>query len=68
MEQVKYHGLLQPLSVSNRQWEFISMNFIVTLPRTQKGFDSVFVVVDKLTKVAQFIPTTTTVSASQLHE
>ena len=37
------------------------MNFIVDLPRTQKGFDSILVVVDRLTKVAQFIHTTTTV-------
>ena len=40
------------------------MDFIVNLPKTQKGFDSNFVVVDRLIKVARFIPTTTTVTAS----
>jgi hypothetical protein len=68
VEQVKHPGLLQPLSVPNRKWESISMDFIVDLPKTQKGFDSIFVVVDRLTKVARFIPTVTTVTASGVAE
>ena len=44
------------------------MDFIVDLPWTQKDFDSIFVVVDRLTKVARFISTTTNVTASGVAE
>lgn len=64
VEQVKTPGLLQPLGVPNLKFESISMDFIVALPKTQAGFDSIFVVVDRLTKIAHFIPTVTTVTAS----
>jgi hypothetical protein len=37
------------------------MDFIVGLPRTLKGYDSIWVIVDRLTKVAHFIPVKTTV-------
>src|SRR5438128_11340412 len=49
-------GLLQPLKVPEWKWDEISMDFIVGLPRTQKGHDSIWVIVDRLTKVAHFIP------------
>jgi transposase InsO family protein len=42
------------------------MNFIVGLPRTQSGYDSIWVIVDRLTKVAHFIPVKTTYSEPQL--
>jgi hypothetical protein len=42
------------------------MNFIVGLPRTQSGYDSIWVTVDQLTKVAHFIPIKTTYSGPQL--
>ena len=47
----------------NRKWESIFIDFIKNLCRTQKGVGSIFVVVDRLTKVAPFIPTTTIVIA-----
>ena len=49
-------GLLQPLFVLGWKWEEISMDFIVGLPITQKGFNSIWVIVDQLTKSAHFIP------------
>jgi hypothetical protein len=59
-------GLLQPLHVPEWKWEEIAMGFIVGLPRTQLGYDSIWVIVDRLTKVAHFIPVKTTYSRPQL--
>ena len=42
------------------------MDFIVSLPRTQKGHDAIWVMVDRLTKMARFIATKTTVTALEL--
>ena len=61
-------GLLQPLKVPKWKREEISMNFIVGLPRTQAGYDSIWVIVDRLTKVAHFIPVKTTYSSARLAE
>jgi hypothetical protein len=44
------------------------MDFIVRLPRTRDGYDSIWVIVDRLTKVAHFIPVKTTYSGAQLAE
>jgi hypothetical protein len=47
-------------------WEEIAMDFIVGLPRSQLGYDSIWVIIDRLSKVAHFIPVKTTFSTSQL--
>ena len=52
----KSAGLLQPLSIPGWKWEEISMDFIIGLPMTQQGHDSIWVIVDRLTKSAHFIP------------
>jgi hypothetical protein len=44
------------------------MDFILGLPRTQSGYNSIWVIVDRLTKVAHFIPVKTTYSGPQLAE
>jgi hypothetical protein len=44
------------------------MDFIVRLPRTPKGYHSIWVIVDRLTKVAHLIPVKTTYKGSQLAE
>ncbi|WVZ75436.1 hypothetical protein U9M48_023487 [Paspalum notatum var. saurae] len=67
-EHQKPAGLLQPLKIPEWKWEEIGMDFIVGLPRTQSGFDSIWVVVDRLTKVAHFIPIKTTYSGAKLAE
>jgi hypothetical protein len=61
-------GLLHPLKVPKWKWEEIGMDFIVGLPRTPKGYDSIWVIVDMLTKVVHFIPVKTTYKGSQLVE
>ena len=55
-EHQKSAGLLQPLPVPTWKWDKIGMDFITGLPRTQKGNNSICVIVDRLTKVAHFIP------------
>ena len=44
------------------------MDFIVGLPRTQRGYDSIWVIVDRLTKVAHFLPVKTTYIGARLAE
>eukprot|EP00253_Pinus_taeda_P016605 PITA_16605 len=59
-------GLLQPLPVPEWKWEIISMDFITGLPKTKRNNDSIFVVVDKLSKTAHFIPVQSTYRAAQI--
>ncbi|TYJ96729.1 ty3-gypsy retrotransposon protein [Cucumis melo var. makuwa] len=57
--------LLQPLSVPEWKWENVSMDFITGLPRTLRGFIVIWVVVDRLTKLAHFVPGKSTYTASK---
>ena len=65
-EHQKPHGKLQPLEIPLWKWEDISMDFITKLPRTPKGYDSIWVIVDRLTKSAHFIPIKESISAREL--
>jgi hypothetical protein len=47
--------LLQPLNIPAWKWEDISMDFIVSLPLTGRKFNSIWVIVDRLTMSAHFI-------------
>jgi hypothetical protein len=67
-EHQKPAGLLQPLKIPEWKWEEIRMDFLIGLPRTQVGYDSMWVIVDRLTKVAHFIPVKTTYSSVELAE
>jgi hypothetical protein len=64
--QQKTTGPLQPLEILTCKWEGISMDFVTGLPRTSVGYDAIWVIVDRLTKVAQFIPIKKTYSLQRL--
>jgi len=49
------YGLLQPLEVPYAPWDSISMDFITDLPLSG-GHDSIWVIVDRFTKMAHFVP------------
>ena len=66
IEHQRPGGLLQPLEIPVWKWDSISMDFAVGLPRTQGGYDSIWVVVDRLTKSAHFLAVKTTYKASHL--
>ena len=62
IEHQKPAGLLQPLSIPEWKWERITMDFVTGLPRTQRGHDVIWVIMDRLTKSAHFIDTNNTYS------
>lgn len=55
-EHKRPQGTIQPLPVPEWKWDDIAMDFVVGLPKTAKGFTKVWVIVDRLTKVAKFVP------------
>jgi len=56
IEHQRPSGKLQPLEIPQWKWDSISMDFVVGLPRTPKGFDSIWVIVDRLTNSTHFVP------------
>jgi hypothetical protein len=61
-------GLLQLLEIPTWKWDDINMDFIVGLSCTQKGNDSIWVIVNRLTNVAHFLPVKANYSVSRLAE
>lgn len=59
-------GLLHPFPIPKWKWDTITMDFITGLPKTMKRNDSVMAVIDKLSKVAHFIPVKPTSQTSQV--
>ena len=61
-------GLLNPLLIPQWKWDNITMNFVLGFPLTQHKHDFVWVIVDKLTKLAHFIPVRMAYSIDRLAE
>jgi len=59
-------GLLQPLSSLIRKWDHITIDFVVGLPRTSRHHDSMWVIVDRLTKSSHFVAVKVTFTVEQL--
>jgi hypothetical protein len=68
VEHQRPAGLLQLLRIPQWKWDEIGMDFIVGLPRTRAGYDSIWVVVDRLNKSAHFIPIKTNYNSAVLAE
>ncbi|KAH0709388.1 hypothetical protein KY284_010815 [Solanum tuberosum] len=62
-EHKKPGGLLQDLNIPTWKWEEVNIDFVVGLPRTRRQHDSIWVIIDRTTKSAHFIPIKVTFTA-----
>nr|GFA84095.1 reverse transcriptase domain-containing protein [Tanacetum cinerariifolium] len=67
-EHLKPSGLLQQLKIPKWKWENVTMDFVTRVPKTPSGYDSIWVIVDRLTKLAYFLPKKKTDSIKKLAE
>ena len=61
-------GFLQPIRIPEWKWDQITMDFLVGLPLTRRKHDSVWAIVNRLTKSAYFLPVRTDYSLDKLTE
>lgn len=55
IEHQRPSGLLQPLPIPEWKWEHITMDFVTGLPRTPKGNDAIWVIIDRFDKICTFL-------------
>ena len=63
MDHQRPRGLAKNIELLERKWEIINMDFITVLPKSRSQHDSIWVIVDKMTKSTHFFPVNTTYSA-----
>ena len=59
-EHQRHGGMLQPLKIPEWKWEDVTMDFVSGLPKSSEGYDSIWVIVDRMTKSTHFLPVKTT--------
>ena len=67
-KNLKLRGVTQSIEIPTWKWESINMDFVVGLPRTRKLHDSIWVIVDRMTKFAHFILSKSTYRAEDYDE
>jgi len=68
IEHQRPGGMLEPLDIPQWKWDSISMDFVTHLPRSVRGHDSIWEIVDRLTKCAHFLPINQNMSLDKLAE
>ena len=63
VEHQKPGGMTQEIDIPTWKWEVINMDFITCLPCTRRHHDSIWVIVDRVTKSSRFLAVKTTISA-----
>ena len=66
LEYQRPSGLLQQLPIPEWKWDMIAMDFVSGLPYTLSGYDAIWVMVDRLTKISHFLPIKKTYSTDRL--
>ena len=56
IEHQKPYENIQSLEIVVWKWDHIMMDFVIELPRTPKGYDAIWIIVDRLSKSAHFLP------------
>ena len=65
IEHQRPGGLIQSLPIPEWKWEHIIMDFVVGLPKSKGNCDSIWVIVDRLTKFSHFLPVNTTFTTNK---